>query len=684
MIDATPTGAANTTGAAAASPATRHVRAAFSGLVLVILLAALDATIVSTALPTIVGELGGLERLAWVVTAYLLAQTVVTPVYGKLGDLYGRKSVLQSAVIIFLIGSALCGISRNMPQLIAFRAIQGLGAGGLTVVTQAAIGDLVSPRERGKYQGIFGAVFGGASIAGPLLGGYFTTHLSWRWIFYVNLPIGIVALIVLAATLPSHGIRTKRAIDYAGSALLAVVLASLTLLTDLGGASYSWSSPTMLALIATTIISLALFLHVERRAAEPVLPLRLFKDRTVAVASAVGFIVGFALFGSVVYLPLFLQVVKEVSPTQSGLQMLPLMGGMLLTSIVSGQLISKTGRYKIFPIIGTAVMTVGLFLLGRMTASTSLMAASAIMLTLGLGLGMVMQVLVIAVQNAVSYEDLGVATSGATLFRLIGGSLGTAVLGSVFAKRLAANLAGALPSGAAGVPIRPREISARVLAALPPDVHAAYALAFTRALDTVFLVAMGIAAVGFVLVWLMPERPLRKTVAAAAGDAGAESAGTFARPQASDSESEFLRGLSVLTNRDVQRQFIQGVVARAGLSLSPAAAWLLVKLEQNPSLDVIALGARQRVPADRMREAESELRHARFIDGDARSRTLTNAGCDALGKLAVARRAHIHELIADWPATQLADTAAMFRRLAEDLVPHVHAPHPTDSSIAHR
>jgi EmrB/QacA subfamily drug resistance transporter len=658
------------------APATNtHVLAAFSGLVLVMLLAALDSTIVSTALPTIVGDLGGLERLAWVVTAYLLAQTVVTPVYGKLGDLYGRKSVLQSAVIIFLIGSALCGISQNMPQLIAYRAIQGLGAGGLTVVTQAVIGDLVSPRERGKYQGIFGAVFGGASIAGPLLGGYFTTHLSWRWIFYINIPIGVVALIVLAATLPSHGIRTKRAIDYAGSALLAVVLASLTLLADLGGTTYSWSSPTRLALIATTIISLALFLFVERRAPEPVLPLRLFKDRTVAVTSAVGFIVGFALFGSVVYLPLFLQVVKEVSPTQSGLQMLPLMGGMLLTSIVSGQLISKTGRYKIFPIIGTAVMTLGLFLLGRMTASTSLMAASAIMLTLGLGLGMVMQVLVIAVQNAVSYEDLGVATSGATLFRLIGGSLGTAVLGAVFAKRLTANLAGALPSGAARMPISSGGMSTRELAAMPPDVHAAYALAFTRALDTVFLVAMGIAAVGFVLVWLMPERPLRKTVAATAGDAGGDAAGAFARPQASDSASEFLRGLSVLTNRDVQREFIEGVVARAGLSLTPAAAWLLVKLEQNPGLDVIALGARQRVPADRMRAAEAELRDAGLIthgnDQIGAARELTAAGRETLNRLVEARRAHIQDFIADWPATRREDTAAFFRALAKELVPSV-------------
>jgi EmrB/QacA subfamily drug resistance transporter len=664
-----------------ALPSAAQVRAAFSGLVLVMLLAALDSTIVSTALPTIVGDLGGLERLAWVVTAYLLAQTVVTPVYGKLGDLYGRKGVLQSAVVIFLAGSALCGISRNMMQLIGFRAVQGLGAGGLTVVTQAVVGDLVSPRERGKYQGIFGAVFGGASIAGPLLGGYFTTHLSWRWIFYVNVPIGVIALVVLAATLPSQTIRTKRAIDYTGSALLAVLLASLTLLTDLGGTTYPWSSPTMLALIATTIVALVLFLIVERRAAEPVLPLRLFTIRTVAVASAVGFIVGFALFGSVVYLPLFLQIVKQASPTASGLQMLPMMGGMLVTSIVSGQLISKTGRYKIFPIVGTAVMTLGLFLLARMSASTSLVNASLIMLVLGLGLGMVMQVLVIAVQNAVSYHDLGVATSGATLFRLIGGSLGTAVLGAVFASRLARNLA-ALPSTGADSAFKGTGMSAHAMAALSPEVRAAYQLAFTRSLDTVFLVAMGIAALGFLLVWLMPEQPLRKTVAAVASAKGADSAGAFARPQSADSATEFLRGLTVLANRDVQRQFIDGVVARAGLTLSAAAAWLLVEIERDPRVDPVVLGARHRVTAERMRESEAELRAARFIEGDARSRTVTTAGCEALTKLVRARREHIQELIADWPATQRAETAALFRRLAEELVPNVRAPVASSSPIA--
>jgi EmrB/QacA subfamily drug resistance transporter len=482
-----------------------RLRLIFLALMLVLLLASLDQTIVSTALPTIVGDLGGISHLSWVVTAYLLSATIAGPLYGKLGDLYGRKLVLQVAIVLFLIGSALCGLSQSMAELIGFRTLQGLGAGGLMVVTFAVIGDVIPPRERGKYQGYFGAVFGFSTVVGPLLGGFFVDNLSWRWIFYVNLPVGAVALAVIGFAFHSRVDKQRHAMDYLGAALLAGTLASIVLFTSLGGTTWAWGSLRIVALIALSVVLLPLFLLVESRAAEPILPLSLFRNHTFSVTSAVGFIVGFSLFGAITYLPLYLQVAKGSSPTRSGLQLTPLMAGVLITSIVSGQLISKLGRYRAFPIAGTAVMAVAMFLLSRIEAGTSTWVAALDAAVLGLGLGMVMQVLILAVQNSVDHSVLGVATSGSTMFRQIGGSIGVALFGTIFASRLHVELAQRLPKGTR----IPKVINPAGIKDLPPAVHNAFADAVAAALHPVFLVAGAVSLLAFALAWLLREVPLQ-------------------------------------------------------------------------------------------------------------------------------------------------------------------------------
>jgi EmrB/QacA subfamily drug resistance transporter len=661
------------TGAPAEPLTHRQVLVVFSGLLLAMLLAALDSTIVATALPTIVGELGGLERLAWVVTAYLVAQTIVTPLYGKLGDLYGRKVVLQSGVILFLVGSVLCGMAGTMGQLIAFRFIQGLGGGGLMVTTMAVVGDVVPPRDRGRYQGIFGAVFGVSSIAGPLLGGYFTTHWSWRWIFYINLPLGLLALVVIAATLPARPERVRRAIDWAGSALLAVTLTAVILAADLGGVAYGWTSPLILGLGALAAVSLLGFIAVERRAEEPVLPLRLFRERAFTVSAAVGLIVGFAMFGSVTYLPVFLQVVNGATPTGSGLQMLPMMGGMLVSSITSGQLISRWGRYKVFPVMGTLVMAIGLFLLSRMDENTTLTGASINMLVLGLGLGLVMQVLVIAVQNAVDYRDLGVATSGTTLFRLIGGSLGTAAFGAIFSMGLRERLAATLPAGAAAG--EGAGLSPQVLAGMPPAVRSVYVHAFTGSLSTVFITAAGIAMLGFLLALLIPEHPLRDSVAATAGDVGTEAGEAFAMPSDADSVRQMERALALVADRDAKRAYVQQVTARAGVQLTPLAAWLLVRLNEEPRVDPHALAHTAGVEPALVDAGVAELRSGGLIvprpgDGGVR---VTDAGGAVLDRLVEARRAHLTEVLEQWGPERRGELAERMAALSRDIVPD--APH---------
>jgi EmrB/QacA subfamily drug resistance transporter len=483
----------------------------FAALMLGMFLAALDQTIVSTALPTIVGELGGLDHLSWVVTSYLLASTASTPLYGKLGDMYGRKPTFLAAILIFLAGSMLSGLSQSMGQLIAFRAIQGLGAGGLMVGAQAIIGDVVPPRDRGRYMGLIGSVFAVASVAGPLLGGFLVEAISWRWVFYVNIPLGLVAVLIVIFRLHLHVPTHRHRIDWLGAALLTAGVSALILVTTWGGNQYRWGSGTILGLAAVSVVLLSAFVLVERRAAEPVIPLPLFRSGVFRVATSLGFLIGLAMFGAIIFIPLFLQLVYGVSPTSSGLRMLPLMAGLLGASILSGRAISRIGRYRAFPIAGMAVTTLGMFLLSRLEVETAPWLASVYMLVVGIGIGLVMQVLVLVVQNDVAPRDIGVATSTATFFRSMGGSLGVALFGAIFAARLNHELAtlrlGDRFSG--GVNISPAEVHA-----LPAVMRLDFLHAFVDALQPVFLVGAALAAVGFGLAWLLREVPLRGTTGA--------------------------------------------------------------------------------------------------------------------------------------------------------------------------
>ncbi|MGQ4714517.1 DHA2 family efflux MFS transporter permease subunit [Streptomyces anulatus] len=623
----------------------RSVLVAIGALLLGMLLAALDQTIVSTALPTIVSELGGLDHLSWVVTAYLLAATAATPLWGKLGDQYGRKKLFQTAIVIFLIGSALCGVAQNMPQLIGFRALQGLGGGGLMVLSMAIVGDLVTPRERGKYQGLFGAVFGVTSVLGPLLGGFFTEHLSWRWVFYINLPIGVVALVVIAAVLHIPVRREKHTIDYLGTFLIASVATALVLVASLGGTTWAWSSPQIIGLAVLAVVLLVAFIAVERRAVEPVLPLKLFRMRTFALVAVISFVIGFAMFGAMTYLPTFLQVVHDITPTMSGVHMLPMVFGLLITSTGSGQIVSRTGRWKVFPILGTAITAVGLLLLHQLDENSSTWLMSAYFFVFGAGLGLVMQVLVLVAQNSVSYQDLGVATSGVTFFRSIGSAFGVAIFGTIFANRLTGQLTDALAGQSLPTGVDAGRLAAdpRAIGQLPADLRPGVLGAYSTSITDVFLYAVPVVLLAFVLAWFLREDKLRGSVTAP------DTSQTLAsNPVERSSYDECARALSVLATREGRREIYEKITARAGYDLLPAASWLLLRIKRHGTVEPARLAETAPVPLHVITDAARQVEERGLARREGLQMILTDTGAEAVVRLSQAREDSLAELLGDW------------------------------------
>jgi EmrB/QacA subfamily drug resistance transporter len=556
-----------------------------------------------------------------------------------------------------------------MTELIAFRAVQGLGAGGLIVLIQSVIGDVVSPRERGRYQGLFGAVFGISSVAGPLLGGVIVQSISWRWIFYVNLPVGLVALAVLSVTLPATGQVSRPSIDYLGATLLAGALSAIVLVTSLGGTSWPWASARVIGTGTAGIALLVLFLVVERRAREPIVPLALLRDRVFAVAGPLSLIVGFALFGAVTFLPLFFQTVDGSTPTGAGLRLVPMMIGVLTMSIVSGQLITRRGRYKIFPILGTGLMTAALALLSTLNVGTGAATADAYLLLLGLGLGATMQVLVLAVQNSVDFSILGAATSGVTLARGIGGSLGTAIFGTVFSTQLRSNLTSSLTGLHAHlseplvhqISSGGRLTETQVLG-LPASVRGAYRHAYVHSLSPVFILAAGVAATGFLLSLFVIERPLR---AAAAASTGLED--SLAAPRSPDSLAEIERALTKVTTPDERRRFRLQVAERAAVQMSPGAIWALIRIDEHGPTRARAMAVEEGVPSDRITDVLQELRRQQLIIGEDGASQLTAAGREQTERLVAARRQLLTEALAHGSDARSAALDNLLQRLSREL-----------------
>lgn len=638
----------------------RRTNLVFTTIVLGMLLAALDQTIVSTALPTIVADLGGGGHMAWVVTAYLLAETVSTVLVGKFGDLFGRKIVFQVSAVVFVGGSVLAGASTSMLMLVVARAVQGVGGGGLMVTAMALIADVIPLRERGKYQGALGAVFGVTTVVGPTLGGLFTDHASWRWCFYVNIPIAIVMVVMAARTIPVVRSAVRPLIDYTGIVLVALGASGLVLGLEWGGNEYAWGSPVIIGLFAGSLALLAAFVFVELRAKEPMLPMHLFRNPVFTVCSALSFIVGFAMLGAMTYLPTYLQFVDGVSATMSGVRTLPMVAGLLGTSMLSGVVVSRTGRYRVFPIVGTGVMTLGLYLMSTMGADTGVWLESLYMFVLGLGIGLAMQVLTIAVQNTVNYHELGSATSGVTFFRTLGSSFGTAVFGTLYSNRLDPNLKSALAE-TPGVPPQ-AAASPQALHQLPAAQARPVIDAYADTVNYVFQWVVPVAVAGFLMAWFLKEVPLRDSARAAAGDLGEG----FAAPDSTDSDQQLERAVA-RTMRKAEGPVSLEVLAASGSPLTPGQAWALgqihwrTRIHGETSLPAVAQA--HRMPDEVLEPVFTRAVSAGYARHDDGRLVLTEAGRAEIDRLIVAWRGWLDERLEGWTADDPEDRARLARAL---------------------